>query len=164
LEALGINLGFLVSQIVNFTLLVLLLYFVAYKPILRMIDERSARIKKGMEDAEEAARKAAQAEQEFEHRVAEARKESQEIIAQATQVSEQARQEILELARTEAQQLIAKAREEIGRERQQAMSELRQQVADLSVLMTERVLGDMLDESAQRRLIADFIAQAEELK
>jgi len=44
LEALGINLGYLISQIVNFTLLAVLLYFVAYKPILRMLDERSARI------------------------------------------------------------------------------------------------------------------------
>ena len=52
MEALGINLGYLVSQIVNFTLLAVLLYFVAYKPILRMLDERSERIKKGLEDAE----------------------------------------------------------------------------------------------------------------
>ncbi len=164
MEALGINLGFLVSQIVNFTLLVLLLYFVAYKPILRMIDERSARIKKGIDDAEHAARRAAEAEQEFERHLANARKEGQEIIAQASQLSEQARQDILDQARAEAQHLIAKAREEIDRERQQAMSELRKQVADLSVLMTQRVLGEMLDEPAQRRLVGEFIAQAEELE
>jgi F-type H+-transporting ATPase subunit b len=59
LEALGINLGYLISQIVNFTLLAVLLYFVAYKPILRMLDERSARIKKGLDDAELASKRAA---------------------------------------------------------------------------------------------------------
>ena len=102
MEALGINLGLLISQIVNFTLLAILLYFVAYKPVLRMLDDRSARIQKGLEDAEEASRRAAQMEQEFEQRMAEARREGQEIIAQSTQMSEKARQKILVMAREEA--------------------------------------------------------------
>jgi F-type H+-transporting ATPase subunit b len=164
LEALGINLGYLISQIVNFTLLAVLLYFVAYKPILRMLDERSARIKKGLEDAERASRRAAEIEQEFEQRMTEARKEGQEIIAQATQMSEKARQEILETAREESRAQIEKAKEEIARERELAMAELRQQVADLSLTITEKVIGETLDEERQRRLIADFLKQTEELK
>jgi F-type H+-transporting ATPase subunit b len=164
LEALGINLGYLVSQIVNFTLLAVLLYFVAYKPILRMLDERSARIKKGLEDAEQASRRAAEIEQEFEQRMSEARKEGQEIIAQATQMSEKARQEILETAREESRAQIEKAKEEIGRERELAMADLRQQVADLSLSISEKVIGETLDEERQRKLIADFLEQTEELK
>jgi F-type H+-transporting ATPase subunit b len=164
LEALGINLGYLVSQIVNFTLLAVLLYFVAYKPILRMLDERSARIKKGLEDAEQASRRAAEIEQEFEQRMTEARKEGQEIIAQATQMSEKARQEILETAREEARAQIDKAKEEIARERDLAMAELRQQVADLSLTISEKVIGKTLDEQRQRQLIAEFLEQTEELK
>lgn len=164
MEALGINLGFLISQIVNFTLLAVLLYFVAYKPILRMLDERSARIKKGLEDAEQASRRAAEIEQEFEARMVEARKEGQEIIAQATQMSEKARQEILETARQEARAQIAKAKEEIARERDLAMAELRQQVADLSLAISEKVIGETLDEQRQRQLIAAFLEQTEELK
>jgi F-type H+-transporting ATPase subunit b len=164
LEALGINLGYLLSQIVNFTLLAILLYFVAYKPILRMLDERSARIKKGLEDAEVASKRAAEMEQEFERSVAEARREGQEIIAQATQVSEKARQEILDRAREEAQAQISKAREDIARERDQAMAELRQQVADLSVTISEKVLGATLDDQRQRQLIAEFLQETEELK
>jgi F-type H+-transporting ATPase subunit b len=164
LDALGINLGYLISQIVNFTLLAVLLYFVAYKPVLRMLDERSARIKKGLEDAEEAARKAAEMEQEFEARMVDARKEGQEIIAQATQMSEKARQDILDKARQEAQAQIEKAKEEIGREREQAMSELRQQVADLSLTISEKVIGETLDQEGQRRLIAEFLDQTEELE
>ena len=72
MEALGINLGYLISQIVNFTLLAVLLYFVAYKPILRMLDERSARIQKGLADAEAASKRAEEMEQEFERRMGEA--------------------------------------------------------------------------------------------
>ncbi len=164
MEALGINLGYIVSQIINFTLLAVLLYFVAYKPILRMLDERSARIKKGLEDAETASRRAAEMEQEFEQRMTEARKEGQEIIAQATQMSETARQEILDVAREEARTLIEKARGEIVRERDLAMAELRQQVADLSLTISEKVIGETLDEQRQRQLIAEFLEQTEELK
>jgi len=164
LEALGINLGYLISQIVNFTLLAVLLYFVAYKPIMRMLDERSARIKKGLEDAELASQRAAAMEQEFEKRMAEARKEGQEVIAQATQMSEKARQDILDKAREEARAQIEKAREEISRERELAMAELRQQVADLSLMISEKVIGETLDERRQRQLIAEFLEQTEELK
>jgi len=164
LEALGINLGYLISQIFNFTLLAVLLYFVAYKPILRMLDERSARIKQGLEDAELASRRAAEMEQEFEQRLAEARKEGQEIIAQATQMSEKARQEILDTAREEARAQVEKAKEEISRERELAMSELRQQVADLSLSISEKVIGESLDQRRQRELIAEFLEQTEELK
>ena len=164
MEALGINLGYLVSQIVNFTLLAVLLYFVAYKPILRVLDERSARIKKGLEDAEQASRRAAEIEQEFEQRMSEARKEGQEIIAQATQMSEKARQEILETAREESRAQIEKAKEEISRERDMAMADLRQQVADLSLSISEKVIGETLDDERQRKLIADFLEQTEELK
>jgi F-type H+-transporting ATPase subunit b len=102
-------------------------------------------------------------EQEFELRIAEARREGQEIIAQSTQLSEKARQDILDKAREEASAQIEKAREEIARERDLAMSELRQQVADLSLAISEKVIGQTLDEKGQRQLIADFLEQTEEL-
>ena len=164
MEALGINLGYIVSQIVNFTLLALLLYFVAYKPVLGMLDQRRERIRQGLEDAEAASRRAAEVEQEYERRMAEARREGQEVVARATQMSEQTRQELLEEARVEAQQLIARARDEIARERDQAIAELRQQVADLSLTIADKVLGEALDRNTQRRLIAEFIEETEELK
>jgi len=164
LEALGINLGYLISQIVNFTLLALLLYFVAYKPVLRMLDERSARINKGIEDAEQASRRAAEMEQEFERQMADARREGQEIVAQATQASERAGQEILERAREESRAQVERAKEEISRERDLAMADLRRQVAELSLTISEKALGETLDEQSQRRLIAEFLEETEELK
>lgn len=164
MEALGINLGYLISQIVNFTLLAVLLYFVAYKPILRMLDQRSERIQKGLEDAEAASKRAAEIEQEFQKQMAVARKEGQEIVAQATQVSEKTRQEILARAHEDARGMIDKAKEEIGRERDQALSDLRRDVGELSVSIAEKIIGRTLDESSQRRLISEFLEQTEELK
>ncbi len=164
MEGLGINLGYLISQIVNFTLLAVLLYIVAYKPVLRMLDQRSARIQKGLEDAEAASRRAAEMEQEFQRQLAVARKEGQEIIAQATQASDRVRQEILDRAREDAKVLIDKAKEEIDRERQQAMSDLRRDVGDLTVTIAQKLIGRTLDESSQRRLVTQFLEETEELR
>jgi F-type H+-transporting ATPase subunit b len=164
LEALGINLGYLVGQLFNFTLLAILLYVVAYKPVMRMLDQRSARIQKGLEDAELAAKRAAETEQEFQRQLAQARKEGQEIIAQATHASDRVRQEILDKAHEDARAMVDKAKEEIDRERTQAMSDLRREVGDLSVSIAQKIIGQSLDEQSQRRLIAEFLDQTEDLK
>ncbi len=164
MDKLGINPVALLWQLVAFSLLVFGLYKLLYKPVLRMLDERAERIRKGMEDAAKAREMAERAQEEFEKRIAEARKEGQEIVAQATQMSEKLRQEILEQARAEAERMIAKERERLTQEREQAMSELRAQVADLSILVAQKIVGVSLDEAAQRKLIADFLREAGDLK
>ena len=83
MEALGINLPGLVAQIVNFSLLLGLLYLVLYRPVLRMLDRRSERIHESMERAEEVRQKAERMEQQFQARLDEARKEGQAIVDQA---------------------------------------------------------------------------------
>jgi F-type H+-transporting ATPase subunit b len=92
-----------------------------------------------------------------------ARKEGQEIIAQATQMSEKTRQDILDKAREEASAIVERAKEDIARERELAMAELREQLADLSLAISEKVIGESLDERRQRELIADFLKETEEL-
>lgn len=164
MDKLGINPGALLWQFVAFGLLVFGLYKLLYRPVLRMLDERAERIRKGMEDAARAQEMAERAQEEFEKRIAEARKEGQEIVAQATQMSEKLRQEILEQARAEAERMIQKERERLTQEREQAMSELRAQVADLAIAAAQRVVGVALDDTAQRKLIADFLREAGDLK
>ncbi len=164
MDKLGINPVALLWQLIAFSLLVFGLYKLLYKPVLRMLDERAERIRKGMEDAAKAREMAERAQEEFEKRIAEARKEGQEIVAQATQMSEKLRQEILAQARAEAERMIAKERERLTQEREQALSELRAQVADLSIMVAQKIVGVSLDEAAQRKLIADFLREAGDLK
>jgi F-type H+-transporting ATPase subunit b len=159
MDELGLNLWQLIWQIVAFGLLLFLLLRFLWKPGLKMMDERSARIKKSMEDAEQIKQQLARTEEEFEKRMAEARKESQAIIAQATQMSDRMRDEILAEARQEAQALIEKAREEITHERKQTLAEVKEQVADLSVLVAQQVIGRSLDEQAQRGLISEILTE-----
>ena len=164
MSALGLDPFQLLWQLIAFGLLIFLLYKLLYRPVLKMLDERTARIRKGMEDAEDARRMAAQAQDEFDKRLLDARKESQEVLNQATKMSQQTRQEILVQARTEAESLIKRARDEMEAERRQMVTELQTQMADLTVAVATRVLGQTLDETAQRRLVSEFIDKAGELK
>ena len=159
MEKLGINLGFLISQIINFSLLAALLYLLLYKPVFRMLDARRERIARGMADADAAREAAAKAQQEYDRKVAEAQRKAQEVIAQAAQASEQVGAEIRAEAQREAEAIRQKAHEEAAAEKARILTEVQSQIAALSMLATERVLGQAVDENLQRRLIDQFLAE-----
>jgi F-type H+-transporting ATPase subunit b len=163
-DALGVSVPGLLAQLVNFILLLVILRVVAYKPIIRMLDERSARIRESMERAEAVKEQAARTEEEFARRLAEARREGQEIIAQAEKIADRIRQDELDKTRREVEQMRAKALEDIERERERAVSELRKQVADLALFAAERVIGRSLDRASHYRLVDEALVEAEKLK
>ena len=163
MEQLGISLPGLLAQFVNFILLLLILRAIAYKPILRMLDERSQRIRESMERAEELKKQAARTEQEFTKRLDEARRESQDIIGQAEKTAERLRQDEIDKTRRLVEELRTKALADIAREREQAIAELRKQAGDLAVLAASRAVGRSLDETSHYRLIQDALSEAEKL-
>jgi F-type H+-transporting ATPase subunit b len=159
LEKLGISLGLLVSQLVNFTLLAVLLYLLLYKPVLRMLNQRKERIARSMADVDAAREAAAKAQQEYDRRVADAQRKAQEIISQAAQTGEQAGGEIKATAQREADAIRQQAREDAAQEKAQILADVQKQIASLSMLATERVLGQALDSDLQRKLIDQFLAE-----
>lgn len=163
MEGLGVSVPGLLSQFVNFILLLLILRAVAYKPIMRMLDERSARIRESMQRADEIKEQAAQTEQEFARRLDEARREGQAIIGQAEKIADRLRQDELEKTRQVLDELRAKALDDIGRERERAISDLRRQVADLAILAAGRAVGKSLDQASHNRLIQEALTEAERL-
>ncbi len=161
MEKLGINLNFLIAQLVNFLLLLALLRLFLYKPVLNMLAERRQRIKEGLEAAEKAKEEAARERAEFKKKLEEERKLAQQKIAEATRASEKAREEIIKKAQEEAQEIVARAREDAEKERERILAEARKQVAELTILSTQKVLGRMLDENLQKQLIQEFLAEGE---
>ena len=164
LANLGINLPILVAQIVNVAILLGLLYLVAYKPIMRMLDERSRRIKESMEQADAIKEQAARAEEEVKKQLEAAGREGQERITQAVQVGEEVKQKAQQEARQEAETLIARARTEIQRERDGAVDELRKEFADLTILAAGKVIDRSLDKKAHRQLIDKVLKESTTLK
>ena len=161
MEGLGINLNGLIAQLVNFGLLFLLLWVVAYRPVLRLLDERSARIREGIDKADAIKEQAARAEAEYLERRAEGLRDAQEIVSRANQAADRIQREAEDRARQVADDLIAKARAEIDLERQRAVADLRRQVADLAILAAGRVVRTTLDPQQHRRLVEDALTDAE---
>ena len=164
MEGLGINLPTLLAQIVNFAILFGLLYLVAYKPILRMLDQRSKRVKESMEQAESIKEQAARADEEVGKRLEDAAKRGQEIMARARQSGEEAMRRAQQEAKQEAEELVTRARSQIQRERDEAIDELRKEVADLTIMAASKVIEKSLDEKAHRELIDKVLAESKELK
>jgi len=164
LANLGISLPTLLAQIVNFVILFGLLYLVAYKPMMRMLDGRSGKIKESMEQTEYIKEQAVRAEGEAEKRINAASKEGEEVIARAVRSGEELRQQTQEEARQEAESLVTKARVEIQRERDDAIDELRREFADLAILAAGKVIDRSLDKKAHRQLIDKVLEESTALK
>jgi F-type H+-transporting ATPase subunit b len=161
---LGINPPVLLTQIVQFVILFGLLYLVAYKPIMRMLDERSRRIRESMEQAEAIKEQSARAEEEVKQQLEAASREGQERIARAVRAGEEVRQKAQAEARQEAEALINRARTEIQQERDEAISEVRREFADLTILAAGKVIDRSLDKEEHRQLIDKVLEESTTLK
>ena len=157
MEGIGINLPLLVAFVVNFLILFGLLSIVLYKPVLKMLDERQAKIAASMEQAEQIKEQAARSEEQMQAALEKARKEGQEIVARAAQIGERLKQEAAEGARKEAETLVNKARSEIELERDKAMNELRADFAEIAILAAEKVIEETLDSKRHRKLIDEVL-------
>ncbi len=160
MAGLGINLPVLIAQIVNFGILLGLMYLVAYKPVLRMFDERARKVKESMALADSIKEQAAKADEEVKKRLDAAIKEGQEIVARAARTGEEARKRAEEEARKEGEALIARARAEIQRERDEAVDGVRRQFADLTIMAAGRVIDRTLDKEAHRQLIDKVLEES----
>jgi F-type H+-transporting ATPase subunit b len=159
-EGLGITLPSLIAQVINFGVLFLVLWLVGYKPIMRMLDERTRKIKESIDQTEQIKAQAAHAEEEVKKQIEAGRKEGQEIIARALRTGEELRQKAQQEAKREGEALIIGARVEIQRERDEAISEIRGEFADLIITAAEKVIDRSLDKQAHRDIIDKVLEQS----
>lgn len=158
LETLGINLPSLLWHTVNFLILLALLWRFLYKPVVRMLDERSDRIKESMQRAEAIKEQLARTHEETQAALESARKEAQAIADQASQIGEQIKAQARKDAQTEADKILVQARQQIEQERRQMMAELRLEMASLVVSAAGKVIGQQLDDRAQHQLVEEFLS------
>ncbi len=157
---LGLNLPGLVSQLVNFAIILIVLRLLLWKPFLRVLEERRVRIEAGLQ-ASEAAAHAAETSQEESRRILEtARAESREIVSRAQDTANRLREELEGQARQDAEQIVARARQEIESERNQAIQALRSEFADLTIRAAERVVGQSIDGATHQRLIDEVLVDS----
>ena len=164
METLGVHLPSLLVYLVNFLLVLGLLFAFAYKPILRLMDQRAERIKESLEASERAREEAASSQAAVEEQLVEARREAQRIMDQAREAAERYRAEEMERARAEAEAFVARAQSDIQRERDAAIEEVRSNFSDLAMTAAERVVRRSLDRTAHEDLINQVLEEGESLR
>lgn len=142
---LGLKTDVFIAQLVNFLIILLILWRWAYKPLLKVLEDREVRIKKGLDDADAVAVKLADIEKEHAAVLRTARDEASNVIKEAHGIGEAKREELLAKSREEISKLVTDARKKIAEERQEAADQLKKEISALVITTAEMVLKEKID-------------------
>lgn len=158
MDALGINLGFFIAQIINFGIIFLILRALVWPAVINMLDERAERIAKGLEDQRAAEEALANAERERDDLLRQARAEGQKVIEEARQRGDEQVKQMLDEAKSEAEQFRADSRKEAAAERENVLAGARDDIVSLALAASERLIGASLNDKQQREIISGFFS------
>jgi F-type H+-transporting ATPase subunit b len=158
--SLGVNLPLLVVFVVNFIVLFVLLRLFLYKPVMKMLDERTKRTKDAMDLAEATKKEFEQAKGEVQREIEKGRQEAQAIIAQSMQVGERLKEESRQEATKQAQAIVDRTRSELEAERDKIVGDLRREFVDISIAAAGKVIKETLDREKHRKLIEETLKES----
>jgi F-type H+-transporting ATPase subunit b len=158
LEALGINLGFLLVHIINFAIVYVVLRAWVFGPVTKMLEERRNKIAQGLEDARVASDARASAEKEAEKIIGEAQLKANEIIRETTTRAESIQKDMVAEAKVGIEKQRENALSEVEEERIRLLSEMRGDVSAIAIAAAQKLIGEALDEKRQRSLLAEFFS------
>jgi F-type H+-transporting ATPase subunit b len=156
LAKLGIDWKLLLAQIVNFTILVGVLSYFVYKPLLNLLDERRERIRKAMEDAKHIENQKKEMEVIKADRLKKIDQEMGTMLENARRDAERMKEEILASAKQQADQMIEKATRQIEDERGRVLSEVQGSLARMILRMTEKIVRREFAPADQSRLLSEL--------
>lgn len=152
-EALGLDLRILFAQLINFAILLVALYYVAYKPIFKFLKERREGIEKGVKNAEEAQAKLDIAARKEEEIINEAKKEALKIVENTREEANEKREAIIAKAKEEVGQIIQGEKEKIKAEKLESIKEAKKEISGIVMMALEKVLDEKIDGESDKALI-----------
>jgi F-type H+-transporting ATPase subunit b len=153
----GVDWPHLLSQVISFSVVCLLLHRFAYKPILKVLDERRRQIAQGIADTEKIQTELAQAEATCRNIVLQANGQATKLIEEAHAAASRVQDQETQKAIAAAEQILAKSREAAAQEHARMLSELKREVGQLVVQAATRLTGRILTNEDQRRMAVDTI-------
>ena len=153
LASLGVNWKLLVAQLVNFGLVLFIMWKWVYTPLLKAIDQRNARIDKGLKDAEAAAAARTGAEQTSDVTIAAARREAQRILEEAQKQADANRAEMKQKTQEELKTLVSQGKEALAAEKEKMVREARAEIAELALSAAARALDEKMSESQKKAML-----------
>jgi F-type H+-transporting ATPase subunit b len=151
------NVGLMIWTLLSFFVAMFILRKWAWPAITSALDKRQRAIEESIETAERTRSEAQEILAEYRERLKEARSQADEIVARARKAGEVHERESLEKARVRREELMEQTRRDIEAETRRAIQEIRSEVADLTVMATEKVTRKSLDDGDQKRLVEDAL-------
>ena len=151
-ETFGWNPYLFLSQVVSFVIVALILQQFAYKPILKVLEERRKKIADGLANAEKIKKQLAESEKRYQEILTKANADAQRMIDEARASAQALSDKKAQQAISEAEQIIAKAREAARIEREKMFADLKREVGRLVINTTAKVTGKVLSNDDQKRL------------
>lgn len=150
-----------IPALIAFLIIWVLLAKFAWPQILSMMEERGKRIQESLDEAETTKKKAIASRKEYDELVTDARRKSADIVLEARKDAEAERARIIEAAHKEAEDIIAKAHANAEDERNAIYAAAAASIADLSVSVASKIVGETLDQDGeQRRIIERYVKEA----
>jgi len=156
-EVPGLAVFKIMWAMINFFILLAILYKFAYGPILQMLDDRKNTIESSLHHAEEIRVEIERMKLETQQNLMDSRKEAQEIVARAQKIGEETKAEVLAKAKEEAAVERARAVAEIESAKEKAVGELRETAATLAIMAAEKVLGREIAVQDHQKMVKDFV-------
>ena len=147
----------LIAQILNFLVLVFVLAKFAYKPVVRIMDERKNKIASDLEAADKAKEEAEAIKAEYAEKLANARQEAQVIIDNARKTAQTAHDKIMAETKAEQEQLVASAKDAIALEKKKAMDDIRAQVVSLSMVAASKIVEQKLGSEEDKQMAGKIV-------
>ena len=155
------NLGLMIWTLLVFGITMYVLSKVAFPRIQEALDKRANAISESIDQAEKTRQEADQILQEYRGRLREAREQADEIVARARKTADAAKSQAAEEGRDKREELLAAARRDIEAETRRSLERIRKEVADLTVLTTEKVTRKTLTGDDQRKLIDEALSEVD---
>ena len=153
------DVGLMIWTLIVFGISMFLLAKLAFPRISEALEKRQHAIEDSIDTAERIRREADEILAEYRERLAEARGQADEIVSRARKTGEAAENEIIADARAKREEMMEQTRRDIEAETRRAIQEIRAEVADLTVLATEKVARKSLTDDDQRRLVEEAVAE-----
>lgn len=155
------GIGLMIWTLIAFGITMWVLGKFAFPKISEALEERAQRITKNIEESERQRQEAHEILAEYRERLKEAREQAEDIVARAKRAGDNARSEATEEGRAKRDELIAAARKDIEAETRRSLEQIRKEVADLTVLATEKVARKTLSEDDQKRLVEEALSEVD---
>ena len=160
LSKLGIDWRLLAAQLANFLILLFVLRRFAYKPLLKLLDERKQKIADGLANAQKAKSNLEEARKERQKIISTAKKGASEIISLAETAAQKNREETLKEAKAGVEKIVTEARKQIDSEKSKMIGEIKSEISELVMLAAEKTASIKLDDKKDKELIEKIIKES----